>query len=524
MADWRRVLPLSGLSERDRRVVRVGKKQIALFVVGDRVLACNNRCPHEGYPLVEGSLDAGERCVLTCNWHNWKFDLERGENLLGGDALPVYPTRIEDGHVLVDVSPPPLEERLQGATTRFEEALDDDDYTRIARELARLELLGQDASESVRHALMRTASRLEFGWTHAYAGAADWLDLRDELEAREARLSCALEVCAHLARDALRESEYPFPEGEKAFVHAELVQSIDAEDEPRAAALVRGGVRQGRFAELEHAFADAALLHYADFGHSLIYVQKAFRLIGRWGFAPDLAERLLLLLGRSLVYAQRDDLVPEFRGYAPALEAYGAGASEPPAAGDFVGLGVARALELVVARSGSAPEALYRSLLEAAAEQLLAFDTSWERRSDRHVSDNVGWLDFTHALTFGNAVRTECERHPELWPRGLLQLACFVGRNEPYVDRSQDAEPWRVEDAGAFFEARISELLDHGVVEPIVSVHLLKTLLAVREEHRAGFAGETALSGVHRFFHTPLKRRHVRRTTRQALAFVAREE
>ena len=48
--------------------------------------ACNNRCPHEGYPLVEGALDA-ESCILTCHWHNWKFDLRTGANHYGGDNL-----------------------------------------------------------------------------------------------------------------------------------------------------------------------------------------------------------------------------------------------------------------------------------------------------------------------------------------------------------------------------------------------------------------------------------------------------
>ena len=64
--------------------------------------ACNNRCPHEGYPLVEGVLDA--QCVLTCNWHNWKFDLKTGETLYGGDRLRVYPVMVREGMVHVDVA------------------------------------------------------------------------------------------------------------------------------------------------------------------------------------------------------------------------------------------------------------------------------------------------------------------------------------------------------------------------------------------------------------------------------------
>ena len=43
--------------ENARATVRVDGKHIALFATPDGVLACNNRCPHEGYPLSEGTLD-----------------------------------------------------------------------------------------------------------------------------------------------------------------------------------------------------------------------------------------------------------------------------------------------------------------------------------------------------------------------------------------------------------------------------------------------------------------------------------
>ncbi len=78
------VADLAKLRARGAMVVKRGKKQIVLFASGPAVYACNNRCPHEGYPLSEGTLSAGTRgrvCLLTCNWHNWKFDLESGQTL-----------------------------------------------------------------------------------------------------------------------------------------------------------------------------------------------------------------------------------------------------------------------------------------------------------------------------------------------------------------------------------------------------------------------------------------------------------
>jgi len=64
------------LGQSGRKVFRQDGKQVLLIAAGDRVFAIANRCPHEGYPLSEGTF--GPDCVLTCNWHNWKFDLASG--------------------------------------------------------------------------------------------------------------------------------------------------------------------------------------------------------------------------------------------------------------------------------------------------------------------------------------------------------------------------------------------------------------------------------------------------------------
>ena len=100
-ANWQRAIELDELKAKGRAVVRLAGKQVALFDQSDRIFACNNRCPHEGYPLREGTLDEGG--VLTCNWHNWKFDLACGANLLGGDRLRVYPTELRKGEIWIDL-------------------------------------------------------------------------------------------------------------------------------------------------------------------------------------------------------------------------------------------------------------------------------------------------------------------------------------------------------------------------------------------------------------------------------------
>src|SRR3546814_19087970 len=107
---------------------------------------------------------------------------------------------------------------------------------------------------------------------------------------------------------------------------------------------------------------------------------------------------------------------------------------------------------------------------------------------DKPVSHNFGWLDFTHALTFGNAVRVLCGRYPRLWPQGLLQIACFVGRNAGFTDKAVDEKRWRVKDGHALLDGALKGLLDHSQQEYIVSIHLVTLLSAVKPELKIGRA------------------------------------
>jgi nitrite reductase/ring-hydroxylating ferredoxin subunit len=113
VAEWTRAVEFDRLRPSRPIAVKLRGKHVALFLHQGEVLACNNRCPHEGYPLVEGALDAD--CVLTCNWHNWKFDLKTGATLYGGDNLRVHRAKVEDGAVWLDTRDPPAAARMENA-------------------------------------------------------------------------------------------------------------------------------------------------------------------------------------------------------------------------------------------------------------------------------------------------------------------------------------------------------------------------------------------------------------------------
>lgn len=537
---WTAVCDLAELAAAGRRLIKIDGRQIALFHRPDHgeaaVFACNNRCPHEGYPLIEGNLGAGESaerpCVLTCNWHNWKFDLSNGETMTGGDALRLYPALVDRGKVLLDLTDPPASERVPGILAGLREAMGRRDEPRMARELARLDAVGADPLDGVRAALEWTADRYEFGTSHAIAAAPDWLALRDTAPDETARLMPLVEIVHHIAWDTLRQPVFPYPAVDSAPTYDEdaLVAAIEAEDEPAALAQLRAALAAGiGYDGLRPALARAALAHYQDFGHAAIYVVKSGELAGRLG--AESLPALLLPLVRSLVYATREDLIPEFRAYGDIRARWSAdGGDAPIAPADVMGLNADKAMRRVLASARRPTAELYDALLGAAALAMLQYDLSHQDRIAQPVSQNVGWLDFTHTVTFANAARQLAaplsNRGPDLWPDLFLQLACFLGRSVQHVDRTLDPGLWHVSEPVSFIDRRLDELFDHRFPEPIVSAHAVKTLTAARDEIRhspgAPWVGDLA-AAMHRLLNTPLRRKFTLRNAHQALAFVRSE-
>jgi hypothetical protein len=225
------------------------------------VFACVNRCPHEGYPLSEGTLTEG--CVLTCNWHNWKFDLASGDTLVGGDRLTRYPVRLEGGRVWLDLAPPDPTRRREEVLAGVVRGLEDLDQQRLVRETARLSQLRADPADAVRAAIVWVAERLEFGTTHAIAGATDWLRLFDRpSSAEDEKLAALGEILGHIADDGRGGGHFPFPTGERAWNEPEFLAAIEQEREAEAIGLLRGALTAGLTPDdLLPTLAAAALTH-----------------------------------------------------------------------------------------------------------------------------------------------------------------------------------------------------------------------------------------------------------------------
>ena len=98
---WVRITPCHNIPPREGRAVKVAGRDIAIFNLGHRFLATDNRCPHKGGPLSDGIV-AGN--AVVCPLHGWKVSLECGavERPGGVEAcVRTYPARVEDGIVLI---------------------------------------------------------------------------------------------------------------------------------------------------------------------------------------------------------------------------------------------------------------------------------------------------------------------------------------------------------------------------------------------------------------------------------------
>ena len=72
----------------------VKKHPIVLFSYNSKFYALDNRCPHMGFPLSQGTVKDG---ILTCHWHHARFDLHHGGTFdqWAGD-VESYPVQIRN--------------------------------------------------------------------------------------------------------------------------------------------------------------------------------------------------------------------------------------------------------------------------------------------------------------------------------------------------------------------------------------------------------------------------------------------
>src|SRR5207237_7137431 len=66
---------LADLRLAGRLLTKVGTIPVVVFWHDDTAFAIEDRCPHLGFPLHQGTVEAG---LVTCHWHHARFDLVSG--------------------------------------------------------------------------------------------------------------------------------------------------------------------------------------------------------------------------------------------------------------------------------------------------------------------------------------------------------------------------------------------------------------------------------------------------------------
>jgi hypothetical protein len=307
----------------------------------------------------------------------------------------------------VDVTDPAPEQIAPELFASLLEAMGDVDTGRLARDTIRLNAIGTPLTEVVRTGVTYGATRAEYGWNHSLATLADCLTMASAFEGPLSALPVIQGLATVSRTDVLRPPRLqPDPAdvvreyGSAADGLTAFPGLIDDERGDEAEALLRGLLAGGASpGEIRHAFLTAITNHFLGYGHPMIYCQKAFELLMRIGWSEAEPDGLVLAEPGALVDGGLRNVLLD-------------GMPEDAVAG-----------VMGAVRAGVPVPRIIDVIASVAAARLGRFDID----SDTDDTQDAGWLDVTHTLTYVNALRWAWSAHPgPVVLRGVLHAAWFV--------------------------------------------------------------------------------------------------
>ncbi len=189
---------------------------IAIFKNEGVFSAVDNRCPHMGYPMSEGTVRDG---ILICHWHHWEFDLKTGGCFLTtGDDLKSFPLKVEeDGFVYVGLSGGEQEEARQRMIDRgkrtLEQGLKDRSSFLIAKAVTALRESGATPQEIIQHGLFYGAYKTTDGFSSGEAILTIAANMWDDVNEKDHNLFLVhgLTQVARRTGGGSRRQRFPFP-------------------------------------------------------------------------------------------------------------------------------------------------------------------------------------------------------------------------------------------------------------------------------------------------------------------------
>jgi nitrite reductase/ring-hydroxylating ferredoxin subunit len=461
---------LEELRSNGRLLTKVGSLPVVVFWDDDRAYAIEDRCPHMGFPLHEGTVESG---LVTCHWHHARFDLASGCTLdpFADDARG-FDVLVEGGDVLV--VPREAGDPVPHLRRRLEQGLEDGLSLVVAKSVLGLLDAGVDPAEVVRVGLVFGTRYRDAGWGAGLTVLVAMANLLPHLRPDDRALALTHGLVfvsrdtraqpPRFALDPLDAGVDPVRLGEwyRRFVET---RSSDAAERSLTTAIASGAAH-----EVEAMMFAAVTDHvFVDGGHTLDFTNKAFESLSDAG--EGAAATVLPTLVRQTAGASRSEeggewrhphdlkeLVASANGRLAAAWSDGAatrGSLDDGAVAElaWVLLGeepraVVDALLDAMARGGT-PEQLGRAVAYAAALRLVRFHTQ---------NDHGDWNTVHHAFTAANALHQALVRNPtpEV-QRGLVHgaLRVYLDRflNVPAA-RLPDTTAGRLEDLAALWDVQ----------------------------------------------------------------------
>lgn len=521
--------PITAFPSGSLRMVRVSGRRLLVAHASDGLHAIDLGCPHQGYALTQGELAADG--TLTCCWHNWKYRLSDGVCLVGEENLRMHQVTVQGGSVFVMLSDPPPAAERNRLLTSLRSAIANEYVGQISRDVVRLLRVDADPVQVVWEAVAWGAPRAEFGFGHAMASLVDCLQIARSAEG-DARALPVVQALAGIAEAERRRPLRPAPEAAvdlPAHPGSAFRAAVESEDLAGAESILRGALRAGSGpGELRSWLVRTVSDHHLSYGHAAIYVQKAFQLLDLLGW--ERADTVLPHLVPAIGYGTREDRLPYMRAFVRAM-----GGTDLPSLADLdpdpgwadsgrlrTALLGRQADEVVAAvtsalHAGSGVEGLLDTVVSVGAHRLARFDHTVET----DPSEDFGWLDLSHVVTYANATRWAWRADPG---PDALRLACWAAFLAHYAGRrgyreipqGAEHEQARAPEADLTPSALCRDALGDRAGSLIVAAHLIKTTAAACAE-TDDRANPSVLAGVARFVHAPRRERFVDLNVRRAI-------
>lgn len=439
---YHRLCPADELEEGDGKPFQVEGTHLAVFKYQGGYYAVDNRCPHMGYPMSEGSVRDG---VLICHWHHWEFDLKSGGCFLAsGDDLKAFPVEArDDGYLYVGLAkgePEAARKRMiERGKRALEQGLKDRSSFFIAKAVTALRAAGATPKEIIQQGLYYGANKTSEGWSSGVAILTLAANLWDEIDEDDQNLFLVhgLTQISRRTSGSSRPYRAPFPrtgeEHDLETLKRWFRYFVDRRHRGAAERILLTLHDRGYPKELlaDFVFTTATDFYFTGDGHALDFANKMFEALDyvEWEGAHEILRPIVVdLVGRTRheetsrwadsvpvlerVFSRLDDIWKDNQANRASLDIP-----------EFTQIMLGESFEPIVAeverklRAGVEPTDLCRAMTYASAIRTARF----------HLKNEGDWHDVANIYSYAHALYRAFHLAPskELL-RGIFHGAVFL--------------------------------------------------------------------------------------------------